>query len=68
MPRAVQSDEVRSGLKVPLDFEPDQVFITYSNYKVTGDIRKSTFSEMVRVKVRPRRAEKKSIGGSEEVV
>lgn len=68
MSRAVQSDEVRSGLKVSLDFEPEQVFITYGNYKVTGDIRKSTFSEMVRVKVRPRRAEKKSIGGSEEVV
>lgn len=65
MSRAVQSDEVRSGRS--LDFEPDQVFITYGNYKVTGDIRKSTFSEMVRVKVRPRRAEKKSIEGSEKV-
>lgn len=67
MSRAVQSDEVRSGLKASLDFKPDQVFITYGNYKVTGDIRKSTFSEMVRVKARLRKSEKKPIGGSEEV-
>lgn len=58
MSNAVQSGEARSGLKVFLDFEQDQVFITYGNYKLTGDISKSKFSEMVRAKVRRRRAKK----------
>lgn len=50
--------------KHALDFEQDEAFTTYGNYKVTDDITKSKFSEMERVKVRLRKVER----GSEEVV
>ena len=44
--------------KYSLDFEQDQAFITRGNYKVTCDISKSMFSEMVRGEGRLRRDEK----------
>lgn len=54
---ATQRDQAMLRPKIFPDFEQDQAFIKYGNYKVTGDLSKKG-SEMVRVEVRLRRIEK----------